>query len=63
MWFQPGKSKISLYGLKDSPRGEELLQKLGKCTEGRGCVYINKPEDIDLDVLEAMISESWAGQG
>lgn len=66
-WFQcgfsPAKSKISLYGLKDSPRGEELLQKLGKYTEGRGCVYINKPEDIDLDVLEAMIKQSWASQG
>lgn len=62
-WFQcgfsPAKSKISLYGLKDTPRGEQLLQKLGKYTEGKGCVYINKPEDIDLDVLEAMIQESW----
>lgn len=65
-WFQcgfsPAKSKISLYGLKDTPRGEQLLQQLGKYTEGKGCVYINKPEDVDLAVLEAMIQESWEGQ-
>lgn len=63
-WFQvgfsPAKSKISLYGLKDSERGAKLLPELGKYTEGRGCVYINKPEDVDLEVLEQLIATSWA---
>ena len=62
-WFQlgfsPRKAKISLYGLEGD---EELLAKLGKHTRGAGCVYINKPEDVDLDVLEEMIRVAWAGQ-
>lgn len=63
-WFQlgfsPRKAKISLYGLEGD---EELLAKLGKHTRGASCLYINKPEDVDLAVLEEMIRVSWAGQG
>ncbi len=59
-WFQvgfsPRKAKISLYGLEGD---EELLAKLGKHTRGAGCVYINKPEDVDLDVLEEMVRVAW----
>lgn len=53
--FSPRKAKISLYGLKDLPAGQELLPQLGKYTEGMGCVYVNKLEDIDLDVLRELI--------
>lgn len=65
-WFQlgfsPAKAKIALYGLKDTPRGAELLTGLGRYTEGRACVYINKPEDVDLEVLAELIEESWRAQ-
>lgn len=57
--FSPRKAKISLYGLEGD---EELLAQLGKYTRGVGCVYINKPEDVRLDVLEDMIRVAWAGQ-
>lgn len=54
--FSPRKAKLSLYGLKDLPDGRALLPALGKYTEGAGCVYVNKLEDIDLDVLRQLVS-------
>ncbi|MGO3134556.1 MAG: DUF1801 domain-containing protein [Agrococcus casei] len=54
--FSPRKAKLSLYGLKDLPEGAALLPKLGKYTEGAGCVYVNKLEDIDLDVLRELVT-------
>lgn len=54
--FSPRKAQLSLYGLKDLPEGAELLPQLGKYTEGAGCVYVKKLEDIDLDVLRKLIS-------
>lgn len=64
--FSPRKSALSLYGLKDLPAGQELLTKLGKYTEGAGCVYVKKLDDIDLDVLRQLIQivwdEDWSGR-
>ncbi|MGH3653739.1 DUF1801 domain-containing protein [Glutamicibacter sp.] len=54
--FSPRKAQLSLYGLKDLPEGAQLLPQLGKYTEGAGCVYVKKLEDIDLDVLRKLIS-------
>lgn len=57
--FSPRKAKISLYGLTGSSESEQLLQRLGKHTSGASCLYINKPEDIDLTVLQEMIRRAW----
>ena len=57
--FSPRKATLSLYGIQESPRWDELSTQLGKHTTGASCVYVNKPEDIDLEVLEVLIRESW----
>ena len=54
--FSPRKAQLSLYGLKDLPQGAALLPQLGKYTEGAGCVYVKKLEDIDLAVLRELIA-------
>ncbi|MCS5478166.1 DUF1801 domain-containing protein [Corynebacterium sp. YIM 101645] len=54
--FSPRKAKLALYGL---PQGEGFLSRLGKHTAGSSCIYVNKPEDIDLAVLEEMIRAAW----
>ncbi|WP_159610806.1 DUF1801 domain-containing protein [Glutamicibacter sp. JC586] len=54
--FSPRKAQLSIYGLKDLPEGAELLPELGKYTEGMGCVYVRKLEDIDLEVLRRLIT-------
>lgn len=58
--FSPRKSQLSIYGLKDLPEGAELLPALGTYTEGAGCVYVRKLEDIDLDVLRQLIAIAWS---
>ncbi|WP_336659271.1 DUF1801 domain-containing protein [Leucobacter sp. USHLN153] len=58
--FSPRKAQLSIYGLKDLPEGAELLPRLGTYTEGAGCVYVRKLEDIDLDVLRRLIAIAWS---
>lgn len=57
--FSPRKAQLSLYGLKDLPEGAALLPQLGKFTEGKGCVYVRKLDDVDLDVLRKLIAIAW----
>ncbi|WLR42733.1 DUF1801 domain-containing protein [Bacillus carboniphilus] len=56
--FSPRKSNFSLYFATGDPNREELLKKLGKHKAGKACVYINKLEDIDIDVLKEFIHQS-----
>lgn len=34
------------------------MRSFGKHTAGKGCVYINKVADIELDVLKEFINQS-----
>ncbi|WP_338452278.1 DUF1801 domain-containing protein [Niallia oryzisoli] len=56
--FSPRKAKISLYFAPGDEKREELLLDLGKHTTGKACVYINKVDDIDVEVLKALIKQS-----
>ena len=55
--FSPRKANFSLH-LIDLQRHAEALKKLGKYKTGVGCLYINKLEDVDIKVLEKMITAS-----
>lgn len=56
--FSPRKAKTSLYFATGDPDREQLLAKFGKHASGKSCVYINKLEDIDTEVLKELITES-----
>jgi len=56
--FSPRKAKISLYFATGDTKREELLEKFGKHTTGKACVYINKVADIDVEVLKKLIVQS-----
>jgi hypothetical protein len=58
--FSPRKAKISLYFATGDTEREALLKELGKHTSGKACVYINKVDDIDTEVLKALIHQSVA---
>lgn len=58
--FSPRKAQLSLCGLKDLPEGAALLPDLGGYTEGAGCVYVKKLDDVDLVVLRRLIAIAWA---
>lgn len=55
--FSPRKQNITLYIL--SGTGSPLLKKLGKYTTGKGCLYIKKLADVDKQVLQELINESF----
>ena len=56
--FSPRKAKISLYFAPGETKRAVLLEKFGKHTTGKGCVYINKVVDIDIAVLKELITVS-----
>ena len=39
---------------------DKLMAKLGKHTHGKGCLYINKLDDVDRNVLRKLIEHSIA---
>ena len=56
--FSPRKANLTLYALAGFPGQEELLQKLGKHKAGKGCLYLKKLDDVDMDILESLIKQS-----
>lgn len=52
--FSPRKPALVIYGVART--SEALLDKLGKHTTGKGCLYIRKLADVDAKVLEKMIA-------
>ncbi len=52
--FSPRKPAFVLYGVART--SEAMLDKLGKHTTGKGCLYIKKLADVDVKVLEKMIA-------
>lgn len=58
--FSPRKAAIALYLSTNFPAKETLLQKFGKHNTGKGCIYLKKLSDINLDVLNEMIVASIA---
>lgn len=63
--FSPRKAKHSLYlmgGYCDPDTGSkhgDALERLGKHSRGKSCLYVNKLADIDLAVLEEMVRNDW----
>lgn len=57
MGFAPRKTKITLYLPLDLQAQAETLKSLGKCKAGRGCLYINKLADVDMEVLKQLIDQ------
>ena len=56
--FAPRKTNLSLYLSVGIQEHAVNLKKLGKHKTGVGCLYINKLDDIDLNVLKEMIENS-----
>lgn len=56
--FAPRKSKMTIYLTMDLTQHEDLLGLLGKCSWGKGCLYINKLADVDMEILRELITKS-----
>lgn len=60
--FSPRKQNLTLYVMPGYRFGEmqEKLARLGKHKLGKSCLYINKLADVDMDVLEEIVTEGVA---
>ncbi len=56
--FSPRKAAISLYIYSGSNIQKAMLETLGKFKMGKGCIYVKKLSDINMDVLKEMIGET-----
>jgi hypothetical protein len=57
MGFSPRKQNLTLYIPGTVSKQQSLLKKLGKHKTGKGCLYINKLEDVDMAVLKEIIKK------
>jgi Domain of unknown function (DU1801) len=57
MGFSPRKQTLVLYISGAVEKQQALLKKLGKHKTGKGCLYINKLEEVDMDVLKEIINK------
>ena len=56
--FSPRKNALTIYIMPGFARYQELMAKLGKHRTGKSCLYINKLKDVDLSVLEELVTRS-----
>lgn len=56
--FSPRKNALTLYVMPGFEKYGDLMKKLGKYKAGKSCLYVKKLSDIDLGVLEKLITAS-----
>ena len=56
--FAPRKANLSLHLVFDLQAHASVLKSLGKHKTGLGCLYINKLDDVDLEMLENIMHAS-----
>jgi hypothetical protein len=57
--FYPRKGKLTIYLMDGTARHSEALERLGKHTTSRVCVYLKRLSDVDIVVLEGILRESY----
>ena len=57
--FSPRKQNLTLYVTHGMTGLEDLLDKLGKHKTSKGCLYINKLADVNINVLEDIVKRSY----
>jgi hypothetical protein len=58
--FSPRKRELTLYIMGGIEGNEALLSRLGKHRTGKGCLYIKRLSDVDVEVLEELVAGSVA---
>ena len=54
--FSPRAQNLTLY--MTGGLDHEVLKRLGKHKTGKGCLYINRLEDVDVKVLDELITNA-----
>jgi len=56
--FSPRKNDLTLYLMGRPSLDGELGKRLGKHSSSKGCVYIKRLGDVDLDILEEIARQA-----
>ena len=56
--FSPRKQNLTLYIMSGFEQYDELLQRLGKHSTGKACLYVKRLADVDLAVLQELVKLS-----
>lgn len=56
--FSLRKQNFTIYIMPGYTNYSHLLDKIGKYKMGKSCLYVKSLDDIDLDVLRTLITES-----
>ena len=56
--FSPRKQNLTLYIMGGFAQYGLLLEKLGKHSLGKGCLYIKRLDDVHLTTLKKLIQQS-----
>ncbi|HEX6134420.1 MAG TPA: DUF1801 domain-containing protein [Longimicrobiales bacterium] len=56
--FSPRKNNLTLYIMAGFDRYDDLLQRLGKYSTGKSCLYVKRLADVDEAVLRELVAAS-----
>jgi hypothetical protein len=56
--FSPRKQNLTLYFMGGFDKHQDLMEKLGKHTNSKGCLYIKRLDDIHLPTLKKLVLET-----
>ncbi len=58
--LSPRKAALTLYGLTYYGSNEEVLERLGPHTTGKGCLYVKRLDRLNHEVLRELAERCWA---
>lgn len=58
--FSPRKRALTIYVMPGFSDYDDLLERLGKHTTGKSCLYVKRLSDIDLGALRELLTRSVA---
>jgi hypothetical protein len=58
--FSPRKANLVFYLAPHAGLKDDLLARLGKHKAGKGCLYVNRLSDVDLNVLRELAASTIA---
>lgn len=56
--FSVRGKELVVYLVSESPRQDGLLARVGKHKMGKSCLYFKRLADLDMKILESLVSES-----
>ena len=58
--FAPRARSLTLYLMGGVERHRDLLDRLGRHTTGKGCLYVKRLDDVDREVLARLLDDAVA---